>query len=66
MEERMTTYLQDKDFRDEIIGTDLLEESIAWISSNLDPEEVFDESKLQQWAKDNGFVADMRYLASHG
>lgn len=55
----MTTYSQDEDFLKAVVGgTALLEKAIDWIKDNLGPDEVFDESELQAWAKDNGFVEE--------
>ena len=44
------------DFTDGIInkGT-LLDDAVDWIKSSLEPEDVFDESDLEDWAIDNGF-----------
>lgn len=32
-----------------------LNDAIEWIKSNLNPEDVFIESDLRQWAEENGF-----------
>jgi hypothetical protein len=40
---------------DDSIAENLLAETIAWISSNLDPEDVFDYCDLHYWATENGF-----------
>ena len=44
------------DFTDGIInkGT-LLDDAVDWIKSSLEPENVFDESDLEDWALRNGF-----------
>lgn len=52
----MTTSSQDRDFRDEIFGTEKLEVAIDWISTNMSPADVFDEELLQAWAEENGYV----------
>jgi len=41
-----TTSAQDTSFIKEIISTSLLEDSIAWIASNLSPDDVFDDKTL--------------------
>jgi len=43
-------------FTDAIInkGT-FLDDAVDWIKSSLEPEDVFDESDLEDWAIDNGF-----------
>lgn len=50
----MTTSKQDNDFMSHVISGCLLEDAIDWISSNMDPDEVFPRDKLEQWANDNG------------
>lgn len=34
----------------------LLDAAMQWIGANMDPDEVFDNDKLQDWAESNGFV----------
>jgi hypothetical protein len=34
----------------------LLDEAIDWISSNMEPEDVFDNNQLDSWAEDSGYV----------
>jgi hypothetical protein len=53
-----TTYLQDKEFLNAVIGDSILEPAIEWIASNMDPEEVFDDRKLETWAENNGYVKE--------
>ena len=50
-----TTVRQDTDFIFAVIGTQLLESAIDWIGSNMEPEDVFDETRLADWARANGF-----------
>ncbi len=50
-----TTYRQDADFLEAIISQNLLEKAIAWIKSNLEPHDVFDEDQLRIWAEDYGY-----------
>lgn len=40
------------------IGSVIIDEDavIAWIKKNLDPEDVFDRSSLEDWAAADGFV----------
>lgn len=62
----MTTVRQDKLFADALIktivaairGEDgiLLETAIEWMQENLSPESVFNESELESWAEENGYV----------
>lgn len=53
-----TTAQQDKAFVVSVISLSLLEEAIDWISHNLEPEDVFDDANLREWARDNGFVEE--------
>lgn len=48
-----TTGRQEEEFVRDVIGLGLLEESLKWIRSNLDPEDVFSEERLSVWAKHN-------------
>jgi hypothetical protein len=51
----MTSQKQDQDFIDSLFNPTLLEEAIAWISSNMSPEDVFTDSDLHYWANDSGY-----------
>jgi len=51
-----TTQKQDIDFIDTVIPSDLLEQAIDWIAANMAPEEVFPDSKLEQWAEEAGHI----------
>lgn len=53
-----TTASQDSQFIKDVIDRTLLESSIDWINSNLDPDNVFDEEKLESWAENNGYVKE--------
>jgi len=53
-----TTVEQDRNFRDAVVSTDLLEESIDWIQRNLEPGDVFATEELKTWAEGNGFVEE--------
>ena len=55
---RATTTEEDKKFIEYVIEKSLLEESIEWIRDNLEPEDVFGEAQLKDWAKDNGMVEE--------
>jgi len=45
----MPTSKQYDNFTSSVTG-DLLDDCIAWITDNLDPEEVFNDSQLEAWA----------------
>lgn len=47
-----TSSSQDRKFISDVIGDQILEKAVDWVSSNLEPEDVFSEEKLTQWAKD--------------
>ena len=51
-----TTYTQDIQFIKSVVSKDLLENSIEWIASNLNPEDVFSKDDLSDWAIENGYV----------
>lgn len=36
--------------------SNLLETAVEWITENLSPEQVFEASRLEEWAEENGFV----------
>lgn len=46
----MSTTSQDREF-----GSYFLDDIANWIGQHYNPEDVFDESELIQWALDNGF-----------
>jgi len=46
---------QNKDFTDAIMPTWPLDTAVEWINSNMEPDEVFTEDKLEAWALNNGF-----------
>jgi len=53
-----TSYNQDRDFIKEIIPSDLLEQSIQYIVNNFQPEEIYGDDKMHEWAKDNGYILE--------
>lgn len=58
-----TTTKQDKDFADAVVEpSHLLEKAIDWIGGNLSPSDVFSDSDLETWAKEQG-VEDVCSLA---
>lgn len=42
----------------EVVPHNLLELAAEWISSNLNPEDVFDVADLDDWAKRSGYVKE--------
>jgi hypothetical protein len=53
---RRTTTNEDADFIKAMISQTLLEEAADYIADNFEPDDVFPEQKLRDWAVDNGFV----------
>ena len=54
-----TSHWQDKEFAKDLLDPEsLLESAIKWISDNLEPEDVFSEKKLSEWAGDSGYVKE--------
>ena len=37
-------------------GIKFLDDIIDWIGKNLDPEDVFREKLLKEWAESNGYI----------
>lgn len=38
--------------------SDLLEEAIVWIGSNMSPEDVFSKKDLESWAENNRYARE--------
>jgi len=61
----MPTGTQDKQFAEEMaasvdettvkMSNSALDNAISWIQDNLEPDDVFSEKKLQEWAEENGY-----------
>lgn len=52
---------QDNDKFDRFVASDflpsyMLDSVIDWIKQNLEPNDVFDDAALEQWAEDNEFI----------
>lgn len=54
----MAAYTDNKKFADAILPQYLLDEAIQWIQSNMEPEDVFSNKQLEQWAIDSGYVSE--------
>ena len=52
----MTSVSEDRDFIAAVISTSLLEDAMAWIGMNMNPDAVFGEDDLKAWAESNGYV----------
>lgn len=55
MAKKFNSYSNER-FVKEFLGDDLLDKAVEYIKDNLHPDDVFDESELEEWARDNGFV----------
>ena len=55
----MATTKENDNFRDEIFSRYALDDAIDWINSNLEPEEVFNEKQLENWAIENGYIREV-------
>lgn len=53
-----TTTKQDNNFMNAVISRSLLEDAIAWIVENMEPEDVFSEGALEAWATGHGMTFD--------
>ena len=62
----MPTNIQETDFAkvmkdnvDEVkMSTTSLDSAIEWMQSQLDPDDVFTEKQLENWAESNGYTKD--------
>ena len=52
---RFTRRTED-DFTMSVFGGIFLDTVVGWVADNLDPEDVFSESQLEEWAEDNGYT----------
>ena len=54
----MSSIVQDREFRDEMVASDLLERAMEWIGTNMEPTDVFSKEQLREWAENNGYVKE--------
>lgn len=47
-----------KDFTGEVLTSYPLDDAIDWIASNLEPEQVFPVTDLENWAELNGYTKE--------
>ncbi len=52
----MASYSENKMFAEEILQRYPLDTAIDFIQTTMEPEDVFSDFKLSEWAIDNGFV----------
>lgn len=54
---RGTSYRQDQQFTETLFdGNNFLQVAIEWIGKNMNPDDVFDEKDLSNWAEENDFT----------
>jgi hypothetical protein len=49
----MSTRQERADFITDVVHPDLLDDAIQWIKTHLNPNEVFDDGQLADWAREN-------------
>ena len=45
-------------FTKDLFDDNLLDVAVDWISTNLEPDDVFSDKQLKEWAMSNGFVEE--------
>lgn len=56
---RTFTVDRNREFARDILSVDrLLDEVVDWIGVSLEPDDVFEDSALEAWAEDNGYVRE--------
>lgn len=55
---RNFNHTEQQGFKSEVVDNYLLDEAVAWIASNLQPEDVFSVEVLEDWALDAGYVEE--------
>jgi hypothetical protein len=53
-----TSARQDSNFINEMFSTTLLEQAMQFIVDNFEPEDIFEEDVMGQWAEDNGYIKE--------
>ena len=53
-----TSARQDSNFINEMFSSTLLEQAMQFIADNFEPEDIFEEDILKQWAEDNGYIKE--------
>ena len=57
---KQTTSQQDRNFIEQFVREINLDTLfiLDWVTDNFDPEDVFENDQLEDWALDNGFVRE--------
>ena len=53
-----TSARQDSNFINEMFSSTLLEQAMQFIADNFEPEDIFEEDVMKQWAEDNGYIKE--------
>lgn len=53
-----TSTRQDSNFISEMFSSTLLEQAMQFIADNFEPEDIFEEDVMKQWAEDNGYIKE--------
>ena len=53
-----TNAKQNQAFADCLLPNWPLDEAVHWIQNNLEPEDVFSDEQLEDWAEMNGYVKE--------
>ena len=51
-------FRQQQGFWETLYSSSALGDAIEWITGQFNPEDIFDEKQLEEWALDNGFVKE--------
>lgn len=54
----MARSMENKKFAESIFPAYPLDEAISWIQNNMEPEDIFNGTKLATWAEDSGYVKE--------
>lgn len=55
----MASGKQNRDFTEFLVsGMTMLDAATEWIRDNMNPDQVFDDKQLEEWAEANGFVKE--------
>lgn len=54
----MISYSQEKSFMDSLNLHSLASDAVDWVADNLEPDEVYDDNALQEWAENNGYIKE--------
>ena len=41
-----------------MFGDEFLDDIITFLANNYDPDDIFDDDVLEEWARDNGYVSE--------